>query len=485
MTRSGGDDLTLGKIDGEGGAEPFDGGGIAVDEDDFFGADAVDIRADAFAGGVGTELESLEIAAEGLRREFGAELHRGACGGGTEATRWGKGIGVTDKKEGVFGVADDLAGEGIGESFFGHHPAGNGVEALPVEGGSGGGLTRHCVRGEGIEELEGRILAGGFIGEPIVDFGEFGAETADINGAVAEEPALAEAVEKGEHFLGLAEGEEGDEDGGVAGELFFDGLDEAIFFSRTGEGIGGGMIASGGFDDQDIEGFIGEGGPLHDRLVIELDIARVEDGTAFGANEHSDRAEDVAGVEKLHGDGGGFVGAEAFAGEIEAGVEGNGTPPEDGLFDFAMGEERVIGHAFVALFEHDIDGIVKHDVAELAGGFGHEDGGAWVAAHEEGDGAEVILVGVGKENGVDGIGREEAMLGEREVAVDSGVETGVENEAFTSEVERVAISADFDFLGEIGKSDIAHTKGGLRWGDRVNLAMDFIENPRRIRGRND
>jgi hypothetical protein len=121
----------------------------------------------------------------------------------------------------------------------------------------------------------------------------------------------------------------------------------------------------------------------------------------------------------------------------------------------------------------------------LASGFGHENGGAWVAAHEKGDGAEVILVGVGKENGVDGIGREESMLGEREVAIDSGVETGVENEAFTGEVERVTISADFDFLGEIGKSDIAHTKGRLRWGDSVNLAMDFIENPRRIRGRKD
>jgi len=287
-------------------------------------------------------------------------------------------------------------------------------------------------------------------------------------------------VEEGEHFLGLAEGEEGDEDGGVAGELFFDGVNEAIFFSRTGEGIGGGMIASGGFDDQDIEGFIGEGRPLHDRLVIKLDIARVKDGTAFGADEHSDRAEDVAGVEKLHGDGRGFVWAKAFAREIEAGVEGNGTPPEDGLFDFAMGEERVVGHAFVALFEHDVDGIVEHHVAELAGGFRHEDGGAGVAAHEEGDGAEVILVGVGKENGVDGIGREQAMLGESEVAVDSGMETGVENEAFTSEVERVTISADFDLLGEIGKNDIAHTDEGRRWGDGGNLAMDFIENPRSI-----
>ena len=249
MTRGGGDDLTFGQIGGEGGAEPFDGGGVAVDEDDFFWADAVDIRADAFAGGVGTELESLEIATEGLRREFGAELNRGACGGGTEATRWGKGIGVTDKKEGVFGVADDLAGERIGEGFFGHHPAGDGVEALAVHGGGGGGLARHRVGGEGIEELEGRILPGGFIGEPIVDFGEFGAETADINGAVADVTSLAKAVEEGEHFLGLAEGEEGDEDGGVAGKLFFDGVNEAIFFSRPGEGIGGGMIASGGFNN--------------------------------------------------------------------------------------------------------------------------------------------------------------------------------------------------------------------------------------------
>ena len=249
MTRGGGDDLTFGQIGGKGGAEPFDGGGVAVDEDDFFGADAVDIRADAFAGGVGTELESLEIATEGLRREFGTELNGGAGGRGTEATRWGKGIGVTDKKEGVFGVADDLAGERIGEGFFGHHPAGDGVEALAVHGGGGGGLARHRVGSEGIEELEGRILPGGFIGEPIVDFGEFGAETADINGAVADVTSLAKAVEEGEHFLGLAEGEEGDEDGGVARKLFFDGVNEAIFFSRPGEGIGGGMIASGGFNN--------------------------------------------------------------------------------------------------------------------------------------------------------------------------------------------------------------------------------------------
>jgi len=188
----------------------------------------------------------------------------------------------------------------------------------------------------------------------------------------------------------------------------------------------------------------------------------------------------VAGVEKLHGDGDGLVLAKAFAREIEAGVKGDGTPPKDGLFDFAVSKKRVVGHAFVALFEHDVDGIVEHHVAELAGGFRHENGGAGVAAHEEGDGPEVILVGVGKENGVDGIGREESMLGESEVAVDSGVETRVENEAFTSEIERVAIGADFDLLGEIGKSDITHTDRGRGWGDGGNLAMDFIENPRSI-----
>ena len=91
-------DFTPRKIAAEDGAEPLDGGHVAVDEDDLFRSHFIDVRAQAFAGGMRGEIELLDLAEQGLRRRVGAKLQDVPVGREAEAAGGRFGIGVADGK---------------------------------------------------------------------------------------------------------------------------------------------------------------------------------------------------------------------------------------------------------------------------------------------------------------------------------------------------------------------------------------------------
>ena len=59
------------------------------------------------------------------------------------------------------------------------------------------------------------------------------------------------------------------------------------------------MIASGAFHDQDVDLLLRKNRRFHNCLIVEIDIARVKDRTALGAQENSGGAEDVTCIEEL------------------------------------------------------------------------------------------------------------------------------------------------------------------------------------------
>ena len=68
------------------------------------------------------------------------------------------------------------------------------------------------------------------------------------------------------------------------------------------------MIAAGAFHDQDVDlgrcrsgGLVRELGGLHDRLIVEIHVTRVENGLVAAAQQNAGGAEHMARVPKFEG----------------------------------------------------------------------------------------------------------------------------------------------------------------------------------------
>ena len=297
---------------------------------------------------------------------------------------------------------------------------------------------------------------------------------------MAEQSALPEAVKHRQQLLRFPQSEKRDEHGRAAVELRADGVGQAQLLAGTGEALRRGAVAAGGLDDEHVQLVLGKARALHDRLVVELDVAGVENRAPLGADERADGAEDVAGIEELDGHVRAFIRAQPLAGHVEARVQRHGPPAFHGQLDFAVGEKRVGGDAFLALFLHHVDRVVEHHVAELARGFRHENGRTGVAAHEHGDGADVVLMRVREEDDIRRAVGDQAVVGQREVAVEARVQAGVENEALAGDLEAVAVGADFDLPREIGKGETGHGLGAED-GDEVGGRQRISRGPRELR----
>src|SRR6202030_3658519 len=124
------------------------------------------------------------------------------------------------------------------------------------------------------------------------------------------------------------------------------------------------MIASGAFHNEDVDFLLGKHGRLHDCLIIEVDIAGVENRLVPAAQKNSGGAEDMAGVVKFESYRPGFVRSRAFAGNCDPLSDGAGLPQIARAVGFTMREERVKHDAeFFALSGHDVNGVMQKSVA--------------------------------------------------------------------------------------------------------------------------
>ena len=97
---------------------------------------------------------------------------------------------------------------------------------------------------------------------------------------------------------------------------------------------------------------------MHDRLIIEIDVAGVENGLAFDAQKYSGRAKHVSGIPEFEG----------YRATINDPITGRGVgltvptaiPALTAAIDFAMAKKWIDREAEVlALPRHDVNGIVE------------------------------------------------------------------------------------------------------------------------------
>ena len=214
------------------------------------------------------------------------------------------------------------------------------------------------------------------------------------------------------------------------------------------------MVAARGLDDECVHPGFREMRAAREALVVEIHVAGVENGLSFRADQRPGRAEHVAGVEKLQRD---FVGirlaVDPLAFEVEPLVERAAAPAFFAEIHLAMREKRVVHDARVlALAAHDVDGVVQHHARQQPRRLGHENRSARVAAHEQRQRADVIVMRMREHDGVHGTIGEPGEIGDGLLALLLRVHPGIEHHGFAAgELEGVAIGADLDAAGEVGK----------------------------------
>ena len=202
---------------------------------------------------------------------------------------------------------------------------------------------------------------------------------------------VLKVVEHGEDLLGFADGEDGNERGASGIEGVIDALGEAFFL--VGPGVVGGAFVgtTGGFHDEKIGLVeIGKASAFDQGVILEVNIAGVEDGFVLLLNENSGGAHDMAGVKE--GDRGAIDVSQV---EVKGALVFAGHPTLLEVFDFAMMKERVFLDAqFGSLAGHDVDRIVEKVFTKSRGAGSEIDRGRGLVALGDGEGADVIEVGV-------------------------------------------------------------------------------------------
>ena len=229
-----------------------------------------------------------------------------------------------------------------------------------------------------------------------------GTQTANINREISQEILATELVNHGQEFLRLAEREDRNQHTTTPPESFCDRFRQATLFARARPACGGGVIAACTFHDHYIDLFLGEVRRLHDGLIVKLDVTRVEDRLGTRAQHDSSGAEHMPGVEKFESNDILILGAGAFPGNRNALPHWAEMPLIESALGFAVREEGIKSRAdLFPLPCHHVDRVMQKNAAYFTSSIGHEDARVRLPPHQHRQRADVILVCVRKQNGVE------------------------------------------------------------------------------------
>lgn len=183
-------------------------------------------------------------------------------------------------------------------------------------------------------DLQTGVLAGCEGPLAVIDLGEDAAEAADINGRWGKAAIAAGMVEKGQHFLGFSQGEDGHENGAASGEGLANSFQEVVFHGVPGLAGGRGLGSAGGFHEDGVprarRGLAGD----HEGLTGEIHVAGVERALAAAANLGQGRAKHMAGIMEDE--------FEFRTIHPKGFLQRKGFPGHHAVIDSAMGVEGVI-----------------------------------------------------------------------------------------------------------------------------------------------
>ena len=95
---------------------------------------------------------------------------------------------------------------------------------------------------------------------------------------------------------------------------------------------------------------------------------------------------------------------------------------------------------------------MQQGLAQGGGGRGHEHARLRLAAHEHGQGADVVEVGMGDEDGVERAVGHQAQVGQSILAFALGVHAAIEDQLPAAGFEQVTVGSDFGGAGEVGET---------------------------------
>ena len=205
---------------------------------------------------------------------------------------------------------------------------------------------------------------------------------------------------QGQNLLCLAESEHGNRHGASISDCLSHSIRETLLLVGTGKTNRRRRVSTGGFHKQVINPLLGKIRARHDRLLLEIHIPRVEEGFSAMANENTRRAENVACVVELESDL--VIVVAEVARQVAALAQAATNPRLLAKIHTPVGVERIL-HEFqlLALAGHDIHGIVQHDVGYICRALGHENRGLRLPPGQDRQRADVVLVRVGYDNGID------------------------------------------------------------------------------------
>ncbi len=162
-----------------------------------------------------------------------------------------------------------------------------------------------------------------------------------------------------------------------------------LFFAGPRPSRRHGRIAAGAFHDQDVDlppvrlG-LGKNRRLGDRLIIEIHVAGVKQGSSLRSQQDSGRPKHMASIEELEARFARIRGHPLARKRVSLSERAR-LPMLGHPIGLPMGEQRIESrrpgiHIF-ALPCHHIDRVMKEDVADLRGRISHEHAGLRLAPH--------------------------------------------------------------------------------------------------------
>ena len=153
----------------------------------------------------------------------------------------------------MLGAGEDALGEGVGEGFFRHHAAGEGVDAPGLDGGVVRAAAGEDKGGGGVEDLHLGPQPGRGLGEAVVDFGEFRAEAADVDGAIGICPRRRKSLSITSSSWVLPRAKRGITTAPPRAKAAQIAAARRFSSPARVKPGGGLVVAAGGLDDQDID----------------------------------------------------------------------------------------------------------------------------------------------------------------------------------------------------------------------------------------
>ena len=184
-------------------------------------------------------------------------------------------------------------------------------------------------------------------------------------------------------------------------EHALDGLAEALDFCRAREAGRQLAVAARRFHEQHVGLDVLEPGAPQDGLVMETNVAGVEEGFLPAAHHDAGGAERVAGVIEFQGGR-----EEAGAGLVKRGPLDLAVvfEPLDARGQFVhlvVAVEGVLFDAqFVALPLHDVDRVVEHALDQEVAQLGHQDMGLGKVAQGNRQRPDMVVMAMGDGDGV-------------------------------------------------------------------------------------